>query len=211
MGGSSPPTLAGPGRRDAGGRAVLARSLVHLYWGDLDKVGHVHGCDSWQWGDELASPSTASSPGWPPVPDDCSLTVTADHGMVDVPHDTRLDVADEPLLAAGVRHVTGEARAPQLYVEPGAGDDVHAAWTERLGDRGLVRPARRPWPPAGSARCARRTSPRSVTSSWRCEDATPSSTRGGPGRAAGARRAARLAERRRGGGPRRPRAAASVA
>ena len=29
------------------------RSLVYLYWGELDKVGHVHGCQSWEWGDEL--------------------------------------------------------------------------------------------------------------------------------------------------------------
>src|SRR5665648_378350 len=29
-------------------------ALVYLYWGELDKVGHVHGCHSWEWGDELA-------------------------------------------------------------------------------------------------------------------------------------------------------------
>ena len=58
--------------------------------------------------------------------------------MVDSPHELRLDVAHEPLLAAGVRHVTNEARAPQLHVEPGALVDVHAAWTAVLGDRGIV-------------------------------------------------------------------------
>ena len=114
------------------------RALVHLYWGDLDKIGHVHGCDSWQWGDELESVDRELRRLAASLPADCSLTVTADHGMVDVPHELRLDVAHEPLLAAGVRHVTNEARAPQLYVEPGARDDVHAAWTELLGDRGLV-------------------------------------------------------------------------
>ena len=114
-------------------------SLVHLYWGELDKVGHVFGCDSWQWGDELEAVDRELARLAASLPDDCSLTVTADHGMVDVPHEVRLDVADEPVLAAGVRHVTGEARAPQLYVEPGARDDVHAAWSERLGERALVR------------------------------------------------------------------------
>ena len=29
------------------------RCLVYLYWGDLDKVGHVHGVGSLEWGDEL--------------------------------------------------------------------------------------------------------------------------------------------------------------
>ena len=115
------------------------RALVHLYWGDLDKIGHVEGCDSWQWGDELESIDRELARLAASLPDDCSLTVTADHGMVDSPHELRLDVAHEPLLAAGVRHVTAEARAPQLYVEAGARDDVHAAWTELLGDRGIVR------------------------------------------------------------------------
>ena len=115
------------------------RALVYLYWGELDKVGHVCGCDSWQFGDELEALDAELARLAAALPADCSLTVTADHGMVDVPHDARVDVAEEPLLAAGVRHVTGEARAPQLYVEAGAGDDVLAAWTERLGDRALVR------------------------------------------------------------------------
>jgi len=114
------------------------RALVHLYWGDLDKIGHVHGCDSWQWGDELESVDRELARLAARLPDDCSLTVTADHGMVDSPHELRLDVALDPVLAAGVRHVTNEARAPQLYVEPGARDDVHAAWSAVLGERGIV-------------------------------------------------------------------------
>ena len=129
-----------PARVDATLAAVRSapRALVHLYWGDLDKIGHVHGCDSWQWGDELESIDRELARLAARLPDDCSLTVTADHGMVDSPHELRLDVAHEPLLAAGVRHVTAEARAPQLYVEPGAAADVHAAWSALLGDRGLV-------------------------------------------------------------------------
>jgi hypothetical protein len=129
-----------PQRVDATLAAVRSapRALVHLYWGELDKIGHVHGCDSWQWGDELESVDRELARLAARLPDDCSLTVTADHGMVDSPHDLRLDVAHEPLLAAGVRHVTNEARAPQLYVEPGARDDVYAAWTAVLGDRGIV-------------------------------------------------------------------------
>jgi hypothetical protein len=129
-----------PARVDATLAAVRSapRAFVHLYWGDLDKIGHVHGCDSWQWGDELESVDRELARLAASLPDDCSLTVTADHGMVDSPHELRLDVAHEPLLAAGVRHVTNEARAPQLYVEPGARDDVHAAWSALLGDRGIV-------------------------------------------------------------------------
>ena len=173
-----------PARVDATLAAVRSapRALVHLYWGDLDKIGHVHGCDSWQWGDELESIDRELARLAARLPDDCSLTVTADHGMVDSPHELRLDVAHEPLLAAGVRHVTAEARAPQLYVEPGA-----AATTCTPRGRALLgrprhscSPATRPWPPAGSGRSPPTTCPASVTSSSRCAAGSPSSTRAGP-------------------------------
>jgi len=98
------------------------RALVYLYWGELDKVGHVHGCQSLVAG----------------VPSDTSVYVTADHGMVDVPHDLRIDLAHDTELAAAVRHVGGEARALQLYCEPGATDDVLATWRERMKSRAWV-------------------------------------------------------------------------
>jgi hypothetical protein len=115
-----------------------ARALVHLYWEDVDKVGHVSGPQSWQWGDAVEQVDRELARLAASLPDDCSLTVTADHGMVDVPMADRLDVAVEPRLAAGVRYVSLEARAPQLYVETGAADDVRAAWSSVLGDRADV-------------------------------------------------------------------------
>ena len=153
---------------------------MHLYWGDLDKIGHVHGCDSWQWGDELESIDRELARLAASLPDDCSLTVTADHGMVDSPHELRLDVAHEPLLAAGVRHVTDEARAPQLYVEPGARDDVHAAWTALLGDRGIVLTRDDAVAAGWFGASPPRTWPASVTSSSPCAAASPWSTRAAP-------------------------------
>ncbi|GAA4123181.1 alkaline phosphatase family protein [Knoellia locipacati] len=109
------------------------RTLTYLYWGELDKVGHVHGCQSWQWGDELETIDRALARLAQGLPDDCSLTITADHGMVDVPMANRLDLAHDTELAAGVRHSGGEPRAPQLYCEPGATDDVLATWQARIG------------------------------------------------------------------------------
>ena len=127
-------------RVDATLAAVHAspRALVHLYWEDVDKVGHVEGCESWQWGEALEQVDRELARLAASLPDDCSLTVTADHGMVDVPMAARLDVAEEPRLTEGVRYVSLEARAPQVYVESGAGADVRAAWTELLGDRADV-------------------------------------------------------------------------
>lgn len=127
-------------RVDATITAVRAtpRALVHLYWGELDKVGHVLGCGSWQWGDELEAVDRELARLAATLPRDCSLTVTADHGMVDVPLHERVDVAEDPRLASGVRHVSLEFRAPQLWTAPGAEADVRAAWTEVLGDRARV-------------------------------------------------------------------------
>lgn len=127
-------------RVDASLAALRAgpRTLVYLYWGDLDKTGHVHGSQSWQWGDELERIDTALRRLARSLPPDTSLTLTADHGMVDCPHQDRVDLAHDRQLSAGVRHVGGEPRSLQLHCEPGAANDVLATWTERLGERSWV-------------------------------------------------------------------------
>ena len=125
------------GRQRLAGRS--ARCLVYLYWGEVDKSGHVHGCESWEWGEELAQVDAAVSQLVARLGPQTLVVVTADHGMVDIPFTDRLDVAAEPDLARGVRHVGGEPRALHLYCEPGAAPDVLAAWRERLDGRMDVR------------------------------------------------------------------------
>ncbi len=93
----------------------------------------MHGCQSWQWGDEVESVDAALRQLAARVPDDTSIVVTADHGMVDVPFHDRIDLVHEPALMAGVRHLGGEPRNLQLYTESGATADVEAAWASRLG------------------------------------------------------------------------------
>jgi len=115
------------------------RSLVYLYWGDLDKVGHVHGCQSWEWGDELESIDAELLRLVRSVPSDTAVYITADHGMVDAPHALRIDLAHDPELARGIRHVGGEARALQLYCEDGATADVVQTWRVRIGERAWIR------------------------------------------------------------------------
>jgi Type I phosphodiesterase / nucleotide pyrophosphatase len=127
-------------RVDSALAAVRAskRALVYLYWGELDKVGHVHGCQSWEWGDELERIDRAIARLVAGVPSDTSVHVTADHGMVDAPHALRIDLAYDAELARGVRHVGGEPRSLQLYCEQGAADDVLATWRERVDTRAWV-------------------------------------------------------------------------
>ncbi|MGG5258878.1 alkaline phosphatase family protein [Phycicoccus avicenniae] len=128
-------------RVDVALRAVRSspRALVYLYWGEVDKLGHVHGPESFEWTTELESVDRELARLAAGLPDDASLTITADHGMVACPHDTRVDVADEPSLRAGVRHLGGEPRATHVYCHDGAAADVAAAWSARLGDRAHVR------------------------------------------------------------------------
>ncbi|MGI4896827.1 MAG: alkaline phosphatase family protein, partial [Janthinobacterium lividum] len=66
------------------------------------------------------------------------LVVTADHGMVDISEPDRIDLAHEPALQAGVRHAGGEPRAVQLYVEPGAAQQVAMAWRDRFAETAEV-------------------------------------------------------------------------
>ena len=113
-------------------------TLVYLYWGEVDKTGHVHGSGSFEWGEQLGAVDGAVRALVARLRSDTLVVVTADHGMVDVPFEQRIDLARDAELAAGVRHVGGEPRAVQLYCRPGAAADVAATWRARLGERATV-------------------------------------------------------------------------
>jgi hypothetical protein len=52
--------------------------------------------------------------------------------------DRRIEIAEEPALAAGLVAVAGEPRVRYLHVADGALDDVLAAWRGLLGERAWV-------------------------------------------------------------------------
>lgn len=112
--------------------------LVYVYWGEVDKVGHEAGCGSWQWGEELALVDAAVRDLAAGMPSDTLLVVTADHGMVDLPAEGRLDIDDHPDLLDDVVLVGGEARFRHLYCRAGAAGDVQQRWRERLGTNAVV-------------------------------------------------------------------------
>ena len=72
------------------------------------------------------------------LPDRAALVVTADHGMIGIPEEHRLDIDTTPALQAGVRLVAGEPRARYLHTDSGAAGDVLAAWTDLLADRAWI-------------------------------------------------------------------------
>jgi hypothetical protein len=119
----------------AAGAARGDRSLVYCYTGDLDLVGHVRGVASDAWLCQLALVDRFAEELADRLPPDATLLVTADHGMVDVGEQARLDLDALPVLTDGVGVIAGEPRVRHLHTLPGATADVLAAWRAELGDR----------------------------------------------------------------------------
>jgi hypothetical protein len=118
--------------------AATPRALVCGYIPELDLTGHVRGIDSAAWRAQLVLVDRVVEQLVDGLPDDAALLVTADHGMLDVPADTRVDLDEEPAFSEGVRVLAGEPRARYVHAEAGAQDDVLARWRELLGHRAWV-------------------------------------------------------------------------
>jgi hypothetical protein len=112
--------------------------LVYGYAAALDTAAHLFGIASEQWALAAADVDRLLGTVLDQLPPRTALLVTADHGGLDIGADSRVDIADDPRLTAGVRIVAGEPRVRYLHSAPGAADDVRAAWREVLGDRALV-------------------------------------------------------------------------
>jgi hypothetical protein len=105
------------------------RNLTYVYWGELDRTGHVHGWESEHWRQELRTVDGFIERLRDLLPAGVAMYVTADHGMVDCA--TRIDI-DTPTLTDGVARLGGEPRCRQVYTRAGATADVVARWTETL-------------------------------------------------------------------------------
>jgi hypothetical protein len=128
---------------DAVARAVAAsqvgfRSLVYVYVSALDLVGHMRGPDTESWREQLAVVDRLAERLAAGVPADTTLVVTADHGMVHVPEDAKLDADALPALRDGVVALAGEPRARYVHCVAGAAADVLQSWRELLGARWWV-------------------------------------------------------------------------
>ncbi len=112
--------------------------LCYAYHADLDMMGHLYGPGSDPWRRQLAFVDRLAAAIAEELPPDAALVVTADHGMVTVTDDDRVDFDTDDRLSDGVRALGGEARVRHVYTSDGAVDDVRAAWTEVLADRAWV-------------------------------------------------------------------------
>ncbi len=113
------------------------RTLSYVYWGALDRVGHVQGAGSAPWRQALREADAIAGSIADALPPDAVLLVTADHGMVNCPRGSRIAVDADPALMAGVRLVAGEPRVRQVYVHEAA-DAVARRWAQALGPRAQV-------------------------------------------------------------------------
>ncbi|MDH6143136.1 hypothetical protein P3T35_005165 [Kitasatospora sp. GP30] len=127
----------GEERMDLAARQLASsdRALVYTYVSELDAMGHRYGVDSDEWRLMLNTVDRLARRLAEQLPPRSALYVTADHGMIDIAPEDRIDFDDDWELGAGVALLGGEARARHVYAVPGAAADVHAVWREVLGDR----------------------------------------------------------------------------
>jgi hypothetical protein len=123
---------------DAVARASAAidvghRSLVYVYVSALDLVGHMRGPDSEAWQVQLSIVDRIAEQLAERLPPEATLFVTADHGMVFVPEDAKIDVDATPSLQDGLVALAGEPRMRHVHVRQGAADEVRSTWSEVLG------------------------------------------------------------------------------
>jgi hypothetical protein len=149
--GLSRAALRGPDYRGANSLGALAaetshalaesdRVFVTAYHEQLDGIGHQYGSVSDAWAFHLAHVDRLAEHIAGALPADSVLYVTADHGMVDVAEQDRIDFDEVPELREGVALLGGDGRARHVYAEPGAAPGVLARWQDYLGDRAWVLP-----------------------------------------------------------------------
>jgi hypothetical protein len=117
------------------GSRLGRRSLVYCYTPDLDLTGHVRGVDSDAWRSQLRLLDRFTEELAARLPGDTVLHVTADHGMVDVAAEHKVDADSSAVLMEGVRVLAGEPRARHVHALPDAADEVLARWRSELGER----------------------------------------------------------------------------
>jgi hypothetical protein len=128
---------------DAVARAVDAadngnRSLVYVYVSALDLVGHLRGPDTESWREQLSVVDRVAERIAAGIGADTTMYITADHGMVHVPDDAKVDYDGMPALQDGVIALAGEPRMRHVHTMPGAARDVRSTWQELLGDDWVV-------------------------------------------------------------------------
>ena len=121
-------------------QAARTPGLTYLYIRDADKVGHNYGWDSDRWIGAFERIDAQLRQLRRMAPKGTLIVIVADHGMITVDPEQRIDIADEPQLRQGVSMVGGEPRSLMLYADDGVDPcDIATRWRNRLEGKALVR------------------------------------------------------------------------
>lgn len=115
--------------------------IHYVYVPELDVAAHAHGWQSREWTNALETTDAAVRELIAELGPRDGLLVTADHGVLDVPHHSHVLFDTVPALVDGVRFVAGEPRCLQLHFEP----DLSAEGREALVDRWRASESERSW------------------------------------------------------------------
>lgn len=117
-------------------------ALVYTYFNELDKTGHKFGVDSSQWRDTLEELDYVIKSLVSRLPEETTVLITGDHGMVDVPESQRIDYSQYPELVEGVELTSGEPRGAQLTfaveTDEAGRQRVKNAWHKEFGTKAWI-------------------------------------------------------------------------
>ena len=120
-------------------RSADTPGLTYLYIRDADKVGHAYGWDSERWIGTFEGIDAQLRTLHQAAPKGTLIVIVADHGMISVDPEQRVDIAQDPRLIDGVELVGGEPRATMLYAMPNRDpDEIATRWRTIVGDTALV-------------------------------------------------------------------------
>jgi hypothetical protein len=108
--------------------------LIYAYIDAQDLMGHKYGPDTEPWRMQLSLLDRTVKMLAARLPPGGALVVTADHGMVDVPDEARIDFDAEPDLRRDVTTLAGEGRCRFVHIGADRVDQVLARWRDRLGE-----------------------------------------------------------------------------
>lgn len=118
------------------------RQLVYLYVPELDVIAHAKGSESNRWLAQLEQLDGELARFTETLGRAEGAVLTADHGVLDVPHTSHVLFGSDSSLTAGVRHVGGDPRCLHLYCESDASADQRSqlknAWLDQENGRAWV-------------------------------------------------------------------------
>ena len=103
--------------------------FAYVYWPAVDRMGHQHGVDSDQWRDAVEAVDAFCAELAEVLKPGEAVTVTADHGMLDVADAERFVFSASHSLRADVALWAGEPRCVHLYLHEGV---ESGRWAEML-------------------------------------------------------------------------------